>query len=282
LVLTILGLVLGAIGILATVIIASRQRKPKRVTYDVIANRRIITQTGYQVTKALVVTYGDRNLSDPHLIVVRVANTGKVEVRPEDWEEPLSLTTSSEIVDSGVVGTSSKDLKVEAAPVESHQIRFGKMLLNQGEWFDVQMLVDGPGNVSEASARIAGARLEQGKSAKPAPAPVSSKSRRYRRPWWRRPVILGTVLILYLVIIIGAVFAVPPIFNKPTVRVPKLIGVSTSQVVQDLRRANLHLGNERFIASLEPAGTIIDQYPGAGSEVDPGSEVSIVIATHSS
>jgi hypothetical protein len=273
LVLTIFGLSLGVLGILATILIAIRQRRPKRIVYDITAHRRIITQTGYQVTKPLVVSYGDRKLSDPYLVVVRIANTGKMEIRPEDWEEPLSLTVGSEIVDSGIVGTSSRDLKVEVTHVDSRQIRCSKILLNPGEWFDIQMLVDGPGNMSEASARIAGARLEPGKS----PKPPQRRSYKYRRKWWNRYVIVGAVVVFSLAF---EVVVLMNLGNSPTTRVPELVGGSAIQVVPDLHRAKLHLGNERFISSPGPSGTIVDQYPSAGSQVDLGSEVSIVIAKH--
>jgi PASTA domain len=280
--LTVLGLSLGVISILVAIFIAIKQRRPKRVIYDITANRRIVTGTDYKVTKGLVVTYGDRRLSDPYLVVVRIANGGKVEIRPEDWEESLSLKTHSEVVDSGVVGTSSKDMSVELTRVEAHQVTIGEVLLNQGEWFDVQMLVDGPGGVSDASARIAGARLEPGKSIKP------TQPKAYIL-WSRHPMAL--VLIASVVAGVAVVVAVPFMINHlanqdrlpifPTTRVPLLIGKSASQVVPDLHSAHLHLGNETFIPSLEPTGTVVDQYPGAGSQEEVGERVSIVVAKRS-
>jgi beta-lactam-binding protein with PASTA domain len=40
------------------------------------------------------------------------------------------------------------------------------------------------------------------------------------------------------------------------------------------------LGGERFVPSPTPAGTVVDQDPGAGSQVNVGTQVSIVIAKH--
>lgn len=77
------GLIAAIVGVLITIVIAIWQRRPKRVVYDVSANRRIITRTTYQESGALHVMYGHRQLKDPHLIVVRIANDGKVEVRPK-------------------------------------------------------------------------------------------------------------------------------------------------------------------------------------------------------
>jgi hypothetical protein len=159
-VLAIMGLVLGIIGILITIGVAILQRTPKRVTYDISANRRIIDRAAYQTSGALAVMYEKRQLKDPYLMVVRVANGGKVEIRPEDWVEPFSLQTYPEIIDSGVVGTSSKDLNVAVEELKTHQVVFSKLLLNPGEWFDIQVLVDGPGGITGVSARIAGATLE--------------------------------------------------------------------------------------------------------------------------
>ena len=277
--LTVGGFLLAAIGILVTIAIAIRQRRPKRVVYEVLTNRQIIARTAYQTTGALAITYGDRNLKDPHLIVIRIANGGKVEIRPDDWEEPLSLGSDSEIIDSGVVGQSSKDLQPEIAGAESHQIWLSKILLNQGEWYDVQMLIDGTDGVS-VSARIAGARLEAKRTR------VGTNS---IRTWLRHfsslsstPIALPSITAVITVIALIVFFLTGGLKNlsPPTSRVPQLIGMPLSQVVQELHRAKLHLGAERFVPDSGPVGIVIDQDPGVGSEVDVGGEVSVVISQH--
>ena len=91
-------------------------------------------------------------------------------------------------------------------------------------------------------------------------------------------------VLAFMPVVLIAVFILPlfvgfPSFNQATV--PALTGKPSSQVIKDLRQANLHLGNEQFIPSSAEPGTIVDQYPSAGSHVDIGSQVEIVIAQHS-
>ena len=280
--LTTYGFVLAVIGILVTIIIAIRQRRPKRVVYDVLVNRRIIARTTYQATGALAVIYGDRHLKDPHLVVIRVANGGKVEIRPEDWEEPLSLNTSAEIIDSGVVGASSKDLQPEITSGEGHEVCLSKDLLNQGEWYDVQMLLDGSGGVSGVSARIAGARVE----AKRTRAGIRQLMTPPGFSWPPRGVLLAAfgliaAVVIYSVAAALGLLSIPPVKTTPTTRVPELTGKPLSRVIPELHQAKLHLGAERFVPSSGPSNIVVDQYPSAGSKLDVGGLVSIAISQRS-
>jgi hypothetical protein len=276
------GLVVGiggiVIGAVVAIVVAIWQRRPKRMVYDLSTNRRIVTGTTYQTSGVLRVMYGRRKLDDPHIIVVRVANDGKVEVRPEDWQEPFTLNTGSEIIDSDVVDTSSKSINASIIGRELHKIYCNKMLMNAGEWFDVQMLVDGPGGISDASARIAGATL----------TPVGrAKNLRSQIGLWA---VVGVVVVGLLVagaftsvgrsILHGSVGNVENQVQLQLTVVPTLIGKPVSEVVPDLHKAKLHLGNQQSIPSSVAAGIVIDQYPGAGTILETGAQVSIVIAQH--
>jgi hypothetical protein len=263
----IVGLIIGVGSIIVSIGIALWQRRPKRVIYDVSANRRLITPTSYETSGALHVKFADRTLKDPHLIVVRVANDGKAEIRPEDWETPFTLKMRSEIIDSAVVGTSSDGLNAFIGVREPHEVRCSKMLLNTGEWFDIQMLVDGQEDVPDVSARIAGAKLTPGRFST---ASAEKRPESYRWiPW-----LLGLVLVIGVV----AGVAYYLLSGPPTTSTPLLIGKSLSQVVPALQRANLHLGSQQFIPSSTPAGIVVDQYPSPGTRLDVGSQVSIVIS----
>jgi hypothetical protein len=273
------SLVVGIGAILIAVGIAILQRRPKRMVYDLSTNRRIVTRTTYQTSGVLRVMYGERKLEDPHLVVVRLANDGKVEVRPEDWQKPFTLNTESEIIDSDVVGTSSEGINASIMGREPYKIYCNKMLMNRDEWFDVQILIDGPGGISDASARIAGATL----------APVSrAKNLRFRLGLWA--VGAGVVVVLFAGAFTGVGQFILHGFQTTVgavgqpqltvVVVPTLIGKPASEVVPDLHKAKLHLGNEQSIPSSGAAGIVIDQYPDAGTRLGTGSQVSIVIAQH--
>ena len=256
------GLIVGIGGVLISVVIAVWQRRPKRIVYDISANRRIITRTPYQESGALHVMYGQLQLKDPHLVVVRVTNDGKVEVRPEDWEEPFKLRTESEIIDSGIVGRSSEDLNASIVNRELHEVSCSKLLLNKDEWFDIQMLVDGSGGALNASARIAGAKLSLAR-------PPGQTAWRFRRTSYQIAAVAGVVIITVLTI---------RLLDQPIAHVPTLIGKPVSQAIPDLHRANLNLGREWFVSSSIPPGDIVAQFPIPGSTTMVGAQVSLIVS----
>jgi hypothetical protein len=233
--LTILGLIVAVISILITISIAIRQRRPKIVTYELALNRRIITRTSYQTTGAFVVMYGDRRLDNPYLAVVRVTNAGKVEVRAEDWQEPITLKTNSEIIDSGVVGTSSDGLRADIINREEHSVSCSKVLLNQGEWFDIQMLVDGSDGISDVSARIAGARLEQDRRAKAAQYWLSRQAADVQSPLRADfgAIFQFASLVLILMAVIVSLIIASTNHPQPNItHAPKLIGKPLTRLSQ--------------------------------------------------
>jgi len=214
--------------------------------------------------------------SRTYLIVVRVVNDGKMEIRPEDWQEEFTLEARPEIIDSAVVATSSKGLDASVAVREPHRIHCSKPLLNKGEWFDIQMLVDGPpASTLDASARVAGGRIVA--------------ARRAKIPRFSWPIFGSPIWAAIAVAIIAPILAIgfahgwfSSISDQiPESTVPTLTGKSVTQVITQLHNAKLHLGNEQFIPSADHPGTVVDQYPSAGSQAAVGSQVSIVVAQHS-
>ena len=276
---TVAGIAIGTAGILISLSIAFWQRRPKRLAYDLTTNRGIVTRTSYQESGDFRIMYGARELQNPYLIVVRVVNDGKIEIRPEDWQEEFSVEVGPEIIDSAVVATSSNGLDASVTVRESHKIRCNKLLLNKGEWFDVQMLVDGPlASTLSVSARVAGTRLVA--------------ARRGKIPRFSWPIFkwLGdaglTGVIVAATGTIGVVTALTLTLvwipsSQPESTVPTLTKQPVTRVIAELHNAKLHLGNEQFIPSTYKPGTVVDQYPSAGSQADTGSQVSIVVAQHS-
>lgn len=68
------------------------------------------------------------------------------------------------------------------------------------------------------------------------------------------------------------------LFEPDLTHVPNLQGKEVAEAVQILRRSRLHLEDQTVVASDAPAGTVIDQLPGSGDEVRPGSGVSVVVS----
>jgi eukaryotic-like serine/threonine-protein kinase len=66
--------------------------------------------------------------------------------------------------------------------------------------------------------------------------------------------------------------------GQPNVSVPSLVGLSSVAAGAALQQANLQEGSVNQVASSQPAGTVINQNPGAGSQVSPNSSVNLAVS----
>lgn len=64
----------------------------------------------------------------------------------------------------------------------------------------------------------------------------------------------------------------------PLPAIPSVVGKSLAQALQILKDAGFGVGDVRKQASSEPEGTVITQIPFAGSRVQPGRKVDLVLA----
>ena len=72
--------------------------------------------------------------------------------------------------------------------------------------------------------------------------------------------------------------APPPVTQPVTVRVPLVVGTSMAQAFAALQTAGLRPGSLSEIRAFASAGTITTQFPAAGTEVQPGAPVDLVVA----
>ena len=71
--------------------------------------------------------------------------------------------------------------------------------------------------------------------------------------------------------------APPPVTPPVTVRVPLVVGTSMAKAFAALQAAGLRPGSLSEIRAFASAGTITTQFPAAGTEVQPGAPVDLVV-----
>lgn len=152
-----ISVVLGLISFGFSVWFYFLGRRPKQLGWRVLSKYGMIR--GGRAAPQLTVSYEGQELTNPVATLVRIENYGKVEIRREDWEKPVEFGyRESRIVQSAVVDRS--DGNIAAVIDQTHQdgtsCVLQPMLLNQGEWFDVQLITDGPVEEPTINARIAG------------------------------------------------------------------------------------------------------------------------------
>jgi beta-lactam-binding protein with PASTA domain len=105
--------------------------------------------------------------------------------------------------------------------------------------------------------------------------PVPQKSGR-RGPGW-------VLIVAVVAVAVGAIAAVLFFWpeNKERITVPDVVGLSTQSTERVLDAAGLALGDEQHISVEEGAaetGTVLSRAPSAGTEVDAGAQVALVVA----
>ncbi|WP_224025856.1 hypothetical protein [Arthrobacter sp. NicSoilC5] len=149
--------ILGVISFGLSILFYVWGRKPKQLGWRVLSKYGMIR--GRRALPKLSVSYGGQELFNPVATLVRIENYGKVEIRKEDWEIPVEFNyDESRIVQAAIVDKSDGNI---GATINEHNLSDAKctlqpMLLNQGEWFDVQIITDGPVEEPAINARIAG------------------------------------------------------------------------------------------------------------------------------
>ena len=155
------GPAIGLAGLILGTYTYIMNRKPKRLQYEIQTDQEIITRSRYTRWADLSVRFGNRQLTHPRVVGVRVINTGKVEARANDFDEPLAVAVSSkaEIVAATITlrqKATGESQEIEPLKVETQKVVAPKTLINQGDWLDFRLLVDGDKNPPQIRGRIAG------------------------------------------------------------------------------------------------------------------------------
>jgi serine/threonine-protein kinase len=118
--------------------------------------------------------------------------------------------------------------------------------------------------------------LERAAAARPpvVPVPAPAADDRPRTPIW--PWVIGLVLVA----VVLALIWLPGAFEGDGVTVPDVVGMTLDEARQSLDQAGLELGalSPGEVTATAPQGTVLVQTPAAGSEVDEGSAVDLVVA----
>jgi PASTA domain len=259
-----IGPAVGLAGLLFAVYVYNKNQKPKRLQYEVRIDQEIISHSRYARWADLSVRFGDRDLKRPRVVVVRVINTGKVEARSEDFDEPLAVVASRgvEIIAATIAhrktdAEESQDVK--PASIDVTEVVAPKILLNEGEWLEFRLLVEGERKPVRLQVHAAGFRLTTY-------APRTSL--------FASPVLPFATAILAVSAVISTLLPLP--WN--TARVPNVVGKPIDQAVSQINDAGLKLGTLNTVRGAK-AGTVISASPVAGKRVDRNSQVTLVISS---
>lgn len=154
------GAIVGAIGLIFGAIkLLNVDLARKSLGYQVTLFRSVLTG-GESIKKQLELRFNGEPISDPHLLIVEIINKGRLPIKAEDYEEPLTITLDerSRVLTAEVAGANTKSLMAALGPLshEANRVGIPKKLLNAQDSFTVKILAQlHPGNV-EVLGRVAG------------------------------------------------------------------------------------------------------------------------------
>ena len=150
------GALLAAIAIGIAILLYYRQRRRKRLGYQILANTPVLT-VDEQIRGKIKVSYEDIAVQSLQLLLLKIMNTGNVSIATADFERPLSISFGSEakILSSELIASSPSDLSPSISST-AQGIAVAPLLLNPNDYFTIKALVsERQGDVS-VTARIIG------------------------------------------------------------------------------------------------------------------------------
>jgi hypothetical protein len=271
------ALVATALGAWFTFTSWQSTRRRKRLSWWVYLNETLVRHGNFGNWSDLEIRYGQETVLDPRLIIVRIRNTGKVEIRADDIEEPLSVIIgeNAQIIASKlfrvrftIPGPSNE---IQPIKTDGHSVTAPPGLINTDEGLEWRLLVNGRAEAPDVQGHVAGVnRFDQ--------LSVVAVKR-----WWDTAPGKGLVVASAIMTLIGGYFLVREFWIRP--EVPSVVGRSVSDARQQIEDAGLTFGGEidkynndalNTFGAIYP-GSVIETIPTAGSRVDRDTKVVFVV-----
>jgi hypothetical protein len=205
------GLVLAALAFPVPFLLYWRDQvgKRKKLTYDY--ETIPVTQNGRVVFPGLELTYRGHSISGASIVILTVANTGRVPILKADFEQPLSFRFVGYFADEELLAQHVTPIVPLDLPLRAHlsdgdgrsgipTITVDPLLLNPGDSFSISILVSSFANEITSVARIAG---------------VPRVERSTNRPQARLPKWLAAAASVVMSILLYSLFYVQTHFPPP-------------------------------------------------------------------
>lgn len=168
--LTILGiaatLLAGIIGAIVAYWIYRRQRSKKEITYQVISDAPI-ANINKEVKDRVKILFDGNPVEDINLLVLKVWNPGRVAVKRDDFDEPITFEFGErKVVASDILSMEpanlidTKDIKTFFT-LGSESVELQKFLLNPKEEISLKVLLTGPPYKVSGRARIVDGKITE-------------------------------------------------------------------------------------------------------------------------
>jgi hypothetical protein len=110
------GIVTFALGILVSYLFYKLGRERRHLDYEVIARVRLLRRVSSPAMRQLKLTLNDQTIDDPHVIVLRIINSGNRDIAAADFEGPISITFEEpiRILSAEIIKKSNGDIDIQS------------------------------------------------------------------------------------------------------------------------------------------------------------------------
>jgi phosphohistidine swiveling domain-containing protein len=271
-----IGVALAIIGLVAAYLFYRWSLRPKRLEYAADVDQGLVTSD--HRWEELQVQYGTRSLKAPRLVVITVANTGRVEVRADDFDSPLrvKLHEGDELIAETLVlhakGERMVLSRVDALEKDLHSVCAPGLLLNPGDSLEFRLLVEGNSGTAAVDGRVAGTTLVAA-----GPRRIRDRFQLLAREGVGGRWAMWGFTVLVLMTGLSSIFSFSSIFGDSST-VPNIVGQPVDAATSQITEANLRLGDIVLVESDAPSGAVIAVSPGAGEKLTLQRDVDLVVS----
>lgn len=170
------GAVVALVAFVTSVFTLIRQRTNKAISFDVV-NVAPLLRIQDEIKDKLQIIFEGRGITEAHLVVLDLYNSGTVPILPQDYFQPVSFDfgdpSETEILNAEILETSPSNMAVSIARKDS-TIELEPVLLNPADSIRLKVLLTRVCGKIKGKWRIVGIK-EGGLQKAPQPDPLERK-----------------------------------------------------------------------------------------------------------
>lgn len=138
----IVAIIFGVAGLIASVIAIRVSHRKKKLGYAILPMIPVVAVPEWD-KQDIKVTFKDIPVTDAYLLRVFIANTGNLAISDSDFWRPvkISVEPGARVLTAHVANSFPKRLRT-ALTYDETNVEVGPLLLNEGDWLEVNVLVE--------------------------------------------------------------------------------------------------------------------------------------------
>jgi hypothetical protein len=153
-----IGALVGLVAIIVTVALYLLQRRRKSISYEVVSLTPLLS-VKEEVRDRVQISFDGKKVSDAHMLIVKVRNSGNVPVLPSDYERSIQFGFGgqTQVMSAEMVETNPSGIDADVS-VLSNSVTLRPVLLNAGDAITVRVLLAQYDGSFDVTGRIVGVR----------------------------------------------------------------------------------------------------------------------------